>query len=252
MKSRSFSGVSVVMPTYNEAGHIQDLIRETAASLEAEALSQFEILVVDDDSPDLTWKKAEETPGMDAGRLKVIRRQRDRGLTASLRDGIHAARFDVVVWMDCDFSHPPAKIGQMLYMLDQGYDVVVNSRYAIGGGEDRVGKGGAAQLVLSRVLNWGIRFMLRPSFSDYTSGFVAARRTVLAKHELKGDYGEYFIDFIFTVLRDQRFRVCEMPYVAPPRRSGESKTGTTLGQYLRRGTKYLWTVVRLRVGRPRT
>ena len=99
--------------------------------------------------------------------------------------------------MDCDFSHPPDKIPQMLHMLDEGYDVVVNSRYAIGGGEDRGGKGGAIQLILSRVLNWGIRFMLKPSFSDYTSGFVAVRRSVLAEHELAGDYGEYFIDFIY-------------------------------------------------------
>lgn len=248
MKPRSFAGVSVIMPTFNEAGHIQDLIIDTAASLEAAELTQFEILVVDDDSPDRTWEKAQATPGMQASRLTVIRRKSDRGLTASLRDGIHAARFDVVVWMDCDFSHPPAKIVQMLFMLDEGYDVAVNSRYAIGGGEDRGGKGGAIQLVLSRVLNWGIRFMLRPSFSDYTSGFVAARKSVLVAHELNGDYGEYFIDFVFNVLRDRRFRVCELPYVAPPRRSGESKTGTSLGQYLRRGRKYLWTVLRLRLG----
>jgi dolichol-phosphate mannosyltransferase len=90
--------------------------------------------------------------------------------------------------------------------------------------------------------------MLKPSFSDYTSGFVAVRRTVLADYELRGDYGEYFIDFIFRVLRGAKYRVCELPYVAPPRRSGESKTGTSLGQYLRRGRKYLWTVVRLRLG----
>jgi dolichol-phosphate mannosyltransferase len=251
MRPSTFSGVSVIMPTYNEAGHIQDLIRDTIACLDSFGLADFEIVVVDDDSPDLTWQKAESTPGVDAAHLKVIRRQRDRGLTASLREGIHDSRYEVVVWMDCDFSHPPEKIAQMLFMLDEGYDVVVNSRYAIGGGEDRGGKGGAIQLILSRVLNWGIRFMLKPSFSDYTSGFVAARRIVLASHELTGDYGEYFIAFIYGVLREQRFRVCELPYLAPPRRSGESKTGTTLSQYLRRGSKYLWTVVRLRLAPPK-
>ena len=178
---------------------------------------------------------------------RVIRRMQDHGLTASLREGIRAARHEVVVWMDCDFSHPPDKIPQMLYMITQGYDVVVNSRYVVGGGEDRGGKGGASQLVLSRLLNWGTRFMLKPSFSDYTSGFVAVRRPVLEEFELRGDYGEYFIDFIYRVIRSRRFRVCELPYVAPPRRSGTSKTGTTMGQYLRRGTKYIWTVIRLRL-----
>ena len=200
MRHFTFSGVSVVMPTFNEAGHIQDLIRETMRALSEDGVKDFEIIVVDDDSPDLTWEMAEKTPGIEPSRLKVVRRTEDHGLTASIRDGIRAAKYYVVIWMDCDFSHPPEKIPQMLYMLGEGYDVVVNSRYAIGGGEDRGGKGGALQLVLSRLLNWGIRFMLKPSFSDYTSGFIAARRSVLDAHELTGDYGEYFIDFIYRIL----------------------------------------------------
>jgi dolichol-phosphate mannosyltransferase len=147
--------------------------------------------------------------------------------------------------MDCDYSHPPERIPQMLYMLAQGYDIVVNSRYTVGGGESRSGKGGALQRVLSGGLNWGVRFVLRPSFSDYTSGFVAVRRQVLDDIPLRGDYGEYFVDFIYRALR-KGVRVCELPYMAPPRRSGESKTGSNLLQYLRRGRKYLATVGRLR------
>ena len=240
-------GVSVLMPTFNEAGNIQDLIRETVRCLSQSGIVQYEVIVVDDDSPDLTWSLAEATPGVESDRVRVIRRRSNPGLTASLRDGIRAARHEVIAWMDCDFSHPPEKIPQMIYMLEQGYDVAVNSRYTVGAGEDRGGKGGALQLFLSRLLNWGVRFMLKPSFSDYTSGFVAARRKVLEDYPLRGDYGEYFIDFIYRVLRSRKYRVCELPYVAPPRRSGESKTGTSLAQYLGRGRKYLWTVVRLRL-----
>lgn len=239
--------VSVVLPTYNEAGNIQDLIRETMQALAQAGVRRQEIIVVDDDSPDRTWEVAAHTSGVDGATVSVIRRRRDHGLTASLRDGIQASRFDVVVWMDCDFSHPPDKIPQMLYMLGQGYDVVVNSRYTVGGGEDRSGKGGVIQLSLSRLLNWGIRFLLKPSFSDYTSGFVAVRRSVLQQIDLRGDYGEYFIDFIYRVIRSRRFRVCELPYVAPPRRTGESKTGKSLAQYMQRGWKYLWVVLKLRL-----
>jgi dolichol-phosphate mannosyltransferase len=247
MAASRMPDVSVIMPTYNEADNIQDLIRATTDALSSAGVSEYEIIVVDDDSPDLTWQRAPLTPGIDSSRLAVIHRTRDPGLAASLRDGIHAAKNQVVVWMDCDFSHPPEKIPQMLYMISQGYDVAVNSRYALGGGEDRSGKGGAIQLILSRLLNWGIRFLLKPSFSDYTSGFVAVRRQVLEEFELRGDYGEYFIDFIYRVIHSKRYRVCELPYVAPPRRAGESKTGTSLGQYLRRGRKYLWTVLRVRL-----
>ena len=246
MKSAEALTVSVLMPTYNEAGNIQDLIRDTASALGDAGISEYEIIVVDDNSPDRTWEKAAQTAGVDPGRVRVIRRIQDRGLTASLRDGIRAAQFAVIVWMDCDFSHPPRKIPQMLYMIREGFDVVVNSRYVVGGGEDRSGKGGVLQLLLSRLLNWGIRFLLKPSFSDYTSGFVAVRRSVLEEFDLRGDYGEYFIDFIFRIIRTRRFRVCELPYIAPPRRTGESKTGTSLAQYVRRGRKYLWAVLRVR------
>lgn len=241
------SGVSVIMPTFNEAGNIQGLIRDVIQSLISVNIRNYEIIVADDDSPDLTWEKAAQTPDVDLSKVRVIRRTENHGLTASIRDGIVASRYDVVVWMDCDYSHPPEKIPQMLYMLDQGYDVVVNSRYAIGGGEERSGKGGIIQLVLSRLLNWGIRFMLKPSFSDYTSGFVAVRRNVLNEIDLRGDYGEYFIDFIYRVIKARKYHVCELPYIAFARKGGESKTGTNILQYARRGWKYIWTVIKLKI-----
>jgi dolichol-phosphate mannosyltransferase len=241
------SSVSVILPTYNEGGHIQDLIRSIIRELIENNIKDFELIVVDDDSPDLTWEKAGQTPDIDTSKVRVLRRMENHGLTASIRDGIAASKNEVIVWLDCDFSHPPEKIGQMLYMLGQGFDVVVNSRFTIGGGEERTGKGGPIQLILSRILNWGVRFMLTPSFSDYTSGFVAVKRKALEGFILRGDYGEYFIDFIYRVLKTKKYHVCELPYIAMPRRSGESKTGNNIIQYFRRGWKYLWTVVKLRI-----
>jgi dolichol-phosphate mannosyltransferase len=238
--------VSVIMPTFNEGGHIQALICETAQALLSSGIQNYEIIVVDDDSPDHTWEKAAQVACDQPVNVKVIRRMENHGLTASIRDGIASAQNEIVVWMDCDFSHPPEKIPQMLYMLRQGYDIVVNSRYTIGGGEDRVGKGGILQLFLSRLLNWSVRFMLMPSFSDYTSGFVAVRRDVFREIELRGDYGEYFVDFIYRAIKFG-YRICELPYVAMPRRSGESKTGNNIVQYIKRGSKYLWIVLLLRI-----
>jgi dolichol-phosphate mannosyltransferase len=240
----SLGPVSVIMPTLNEAGHIADLIRDAVAAIREVGVSAIEVLVVDDDSKDRTWEIAGAAQCPEA-EVRVVRRMENHGLTPSLREGIRLAKHGVIVWMDCDYSHPPDRIPQMLYMLAQGYDVVVNSRYTVGGSESRSGKGGTMQRVLSGCLNWGVRFMLRPSFSDYTSGFVAVRRAVLEEIPLRGDYGEYFVDFIFRALR-KGLQVCELPYMAPPRRSGESKTGSNLFQYLRRGRKYLSTVARLR------
>jgi dolichol-phosphate mannosyltransferase len=239
------AGVSVIMPTLNEAGNIVSFIQSTVDAIHKAGIDDIEIIVVDDDSLDRTWEIASQTICPPA-RIEVIRRMEDHGLTASLSAGIQAARHDVIVWLDCDFSHPPERIPQMLFMLDQGFDLVVNSRYVVGGGEDRSGEWGAMQMFLSLSLNWFTRFFLDATFADYTSGFVAARKALLQEIPLRGDYGEYFVDFIFRSLH-KKYRVCELPYMAMPRRCGESKTGANLVQYLRRGQKYVATVIRLRV-----
>lgn len=233
------------MPTFNEAGNVADLIRESVSFVRKTGVSEVEVIVVDDDSPDLTWKIAMDTSCPDA-ELRVIRRKENQGLTASLNEGIAAAKMEVIVWFDCDFSQSPDKIPQLLFMINQGFDVAVNSRYVLGGGENRTGKGGNQQLFLSKWLNRFLRYVLDASFYDYTSGFVAVRREVFDNIGLRGDYGEYFIDFIYRVLCDKRYRVCELPYIMQPRRSGESKTGSSLIQFLKRGRKYLTTIMRLR------
>jgi glycosyltransferase involved in cell wall biosynthesis len=79
MRTATISGVSVLMPTYNEAGNIEDLIRETAAALDEAGFRRHELIVVDDDSPDGTWEKASAVQGVDGTRIRVIRRS---GITA--------------------------------------------------------------------------------------------------------------------------------------------------------------------------
>tara|TARA_Y100001970_G_scaffold294299_1_gene450062 strand:+ start:16202 stop:16927 length:726 start_codon:yes stop_codon:yes gene_type:complete len=234
------------MPTYNEAGNIEDLILQSVSAVKSFGISDIEIIVVDDNSPDNTWDIAGSTFCSDAS-IRVIRRMKNPGLTNSINEGIENATKDFIVWLDCDFSHPPDKIPQLIFMLNQGYDVAVNSRYTTGAGEERAGKGGALQLFLSRLLNWSVRFLLYPSFSDYTSGFVAVKKEVFDDLRLRGDYGEYFVDFIFRVLKKEKYLVCELPFLAPPRKTGESKTGKNIYDYFMRGRKYIVTVLRLRL-----
>jgi len=233
------------MPTYNEAGNVASLMREVVASVSSCGFRDIEVIVADDDSPDLTWQIAAATdiPG---ATVRVLRRLENRGLTSSLNDAIAMAKNEVILWFDCDFSQPPACIPQLLEKIREGFDIAVNSRYLPGGGENRSGDGSALHLFLSRCLNYSLRYLLDPSFTDYTSGFIAARREVFRNNRLRGDYGEYFIDFIFRILLDKRFSVVELPYIMQPRRSGVSKTGTNLLQYVRRGRKYLVTVMALR------
>jgi len=234
------------MPTYNEAGNIENFIIQSVGSVKKFGIIDIEVIVVDDNSPDNTWSIAQNTHCPDAI-IRVIRRMENPGLTNSINEGIQNATKDVIVWLDCDFSHPPVKIPQLIFMLNQGYDVAVNSRYTIGASEERIGKGGPLQLFLSKLLNWSVRFLLYPSFSDYTSGFVAVKRGVFNEMTLRGDYGEYFVDFIFRVLKKDKYKVCELPFIAPPRKAGESKTGKNVYDYFMRGRKYIYTVIKLRI-----
>lgn len=237
--------VTVVMPTYNEAQNIVPLIHETLSQLRTHFSCKFlEVLVVDDDSPDHTWKLAEAT-GDPA--VRVIRRQANRGLRNSIWAGVENARGDIIVWMDCDFSHPPRYVPQMVACVCLGWDVAVNSRFVAGGTDVREGKGTWLQRLLSWSLNHLTWIVLGQSFRDYTSGFIGVRADVVREVGLRGDYGEYFIDFIYRAIQTDK-RVLELPFRNEPRRAGESKTGNNLLDYVRRGWKYLAALVRIRLG----
>jgi dolichol-phosphate mannosyltransferase len=228
--------VSVVLPTYNEAENIRPLVEEILKRSPQET----EVIVVDDDSPDRTWERVEALVREDP-RVRLIRRVGNRGLTSALQEGIQAAGGDCILWMDCDFSQPPEKIPELLEALEDN-DVVLGSRYVPGGeekGHSRLGSW------LSRMICLFSSRMLDRSVKDYTSGFVAGRREVLRAIPLRGDYGEYCIDFLYRALK-KGYRVREIPYACVPRRSGESKTATSLSGYLKRGGKYVATVLRLR------
>jgi dolichol-phosphate mannosyltransferase len=228
--------VSVVLPTYNEAGNIGPLIEALLSYLP----TRSEIVVVDDDSPDLTWQGVEDLSRKDS-RIRLIRRIGRRGLTSALQEGIEASGGRYVFWMDCDFSQPPEKISELLRALVH-YDIVVASRY-VAGGEEK----GHSQLgsFLSKMICRFASWVLSPSIKDYTSGYVGTRKEILKTLPLEGDYGEYCIGFLFRAYK-RGYRILEIPYTCLPRRSGESKTATDLRGYLKRGRKYIMTVLRLR------
>ncbi len=239
--------VSVVLPTLNEAGNIIPLID----ALYEQVPTLFEVIVVDDRSPDGTAALVRDYSKRNpTRRVLVEERLTDPGLTKSLSRGAELAQGDVVVWMDCDFSMPPNVIPRLLRCLENGYDIAVGSRFVRGGSfkkDTAKTQDSALAVFLSRAMNYTIRYLLVPSFADYTSGFIAVRLPIVRSLKLRGDYGEYFVDFIYRAIRGG-YRTIEIPYVCVPRLTGESKTGQNLMQYLRRGIKYCAVVLRLRLG----
>jgi len=240
-------GVSVVFPTYNEKDNIGPLVEAVLRHTPPDT----EVIVVDDDSPDGTWRIVEALQA-ERPQVRLLRRTAERGLTSALRAGIAASGGAIVVWSDCDFSMPPAKVEDLLAALAGGADVAVGSRFVEGGGVRIIHGSGDTLMayLMSRVLNGFIRRVLGPDFHDWTSGFIAARREVLDRIPLRGDYGEYFIDLVCRARR-LGYKVVESPYLCVERRSGKGKTGQTFGDFIRKGWKYVWLTVKLRLTRIR-
>ncbi len=231
--------VSVILPTFNEAGNIGLLIEALLARLPKHS----EIIVVDDDSPDLTWQVVEGLRVSDP-RIRLIRRVGRRGLTSALQEGIEAAEGEFVFWMDCDLSQPPEKISELLEALKVN-DIVVASRYVPGGEEKGHSPLGS---FLSKMICRFASLVLSSAIRDYTSGYIGTRREILETILLRGDYGEYCIEFLYRAYK-KGYRILEIPYTCQPRHSGESKTATSLIGYLSRGRRYIGTVLKLRLGR---
>ena len=238
--------VVTVLPTYNERANIGPLIE----GILAHAITPHLVLVVDDNSPDGTGEVVEDmaarhnTP--DATRVLLLRRVGEKGLTSAIQAGIdtaiHTHGAQIVTWMDCDLSMPPADVPRLVQAVLAGADIAVGSRWIPGGAD--IAHGRMAR-TLSWIINYSATLLINPKMHDYTSGFIAARAPVLRQFRLNGDYGEYCIDLLGRALR-AGCDVREVPYVCVPRSAGESKTGVNLWDYLVKGRKYVATIWRLR------
>jgi dolichol-phosphate mannosyltransferase len=234
--------ITIVLPTFNERDNIVPLIRRGFAAL---ADYRVEMLVVDDDSPDHTWQMVAGLAKGDS-RVRLIRRTGERSLTSAIAAGVAQAEGAWVGWMDCDLSMPPEDLPRLAAALSDGVDLAVGSRYIPGGrdiGHSWVGR------AFSRTINLAASLLLDRRITDYTSGFILARRPVFDDIELRGDYGEYCIDLLYRAVR-AGYRVVEVPYHCMPRASGESKTATHPVGYITRGWNYVVTILRLRLRSP--
>ena len=236
--------ISVILPTYNERDNIIDLINEINLYVNRYIKKPAEFIIVDDDSDDKTWQVVQDYFASD-GAIRVIRRFDKRGLASAIWTGIKLAKGDIVAWMDCDFSMPPYKLVELLQKLYEGYDIAVGSRFVKDGKDMRGITDSHLAVILSRAINRFASFILNRSFKDYTSGFAAARKNIFNEIKIKGDYGEYFIEFIYNA-HNRGYKIIEIPYYCFPRRKGSSKTGGNWIDYLKRGWGYIILTLKLR------
>jgi len=216
--------VLVVLPTYQEAANIVEVLRRVRVSLPG-----ADVLVVDDSSPDGTADIAKAS-GEELGRIDVLVRPEKQGLGQAYRAGFRWGRergYDVLIEMDSDLQHDPSALPSLVKGIEQGADLVIGSRYIPGGHIPEWSRGRA---MLSR---WGNRYaasMLAMDVHDATSGFRAYRASALDRFPLdtvRADGYGFQIEMAHQVVLTGG-TVVEVPITFLDRQVGTSKMSSRI------------------------
>jgi dolichol-phosphate mannosyltransferase len=206
----------VCLPTYNERENIEPMLRALGDK-------DVRVLVVDDNSPDGTGEVADRL-AEELDYVDVLHRERKEGLGPAYLAGFRRALADgaeLVLEMDCDFSHDPSDVPRLIAATDEA-DVVLGSRYVSGGG---VRNWGMLRRFVSAGGSWYARVLLGTSVRDLTGGFKCYRREVLERIDLDAITSKGYAFQIETTYRALRagFRVVEIPITFADREAGGSK-----------------------------
>lgn len=209
-------GTLVVIPTYNEAGNIERLLRQIPA-----AAFGLDLLVIDDNSPDGTGVLVEALAGQLP--VRVMQRPAKLGIGSAHKAGFRYALehgYGRVMTMDADFAHAPSDVASMLACADHA-DVVIGSRYLSGGG---LTGWSLWRRVVSHTAHWLTTHLLGLPY-DCTGGFRIYDTAVFEQVDLDAIHSDgyaFLIELLFTIAREG-FTVYELPIVVTFREHGASK-----------------------------
>ncbi|PQJ95483.1 glycosyltransferase [Chromatium okenii] len=219
--------LAIIVPTYNEADSVAELVRRVATVLDGIA---WEIIVVDDDSPDATAERVRELARQDA-RVRLIQRIGRRGLSSACIEGMLATTAPFLAVMDGDLQHDETLLPQMLATLKTAaLDIVIGSRYIAGGG---VGKWNTQRQWMSRLATRIGQRLIHAELHDPMSGFFMVRANVIHQcvHHLSGVGFKILLDIFFAAPTPLRFQ--ELPFTFRQRLAGASKLeSAVLWEYL--------------------
>jgi len=214
--------VSIIIPTYNERENIERVVERCQAAL---ADYRFEIVVVDDDSPDGTWQLVEDSYA-ETEAVRIVRRTTESGLATAVSRGFDEASFELCAVIDADLQHPPEKLPELVAAFDDGADIAIGSRHVPGGG---VENWSTFRRVVSRGAMTIAKLALPPTraIADPMSGFFAVRRAILDDVTLAPTGYKILLEIL---MKCDYHRVAEVPYVFTERERGESKLSA--GEYI--------------------
>lgn len=228
--------LSLVIPTYNESSNVPNIVEQLTQLLDNFIPERYELLLVDDDSPDLTWQTAQNITGK-YPQLRVMRRETEKGLSSAVIRGWQTAKGSVLGVIDADLQHPPEVLLKLLSAITDGADLAVASRHVEGGG---VSDWSVARRFLSRgaqLLGLIISPAVVGRVSDPMSGFFMVKRSAIASAQLNPLGYKILLEVIG---RGHINDIAEVGYIFQEREAGESKV--TWKQYI----EYIGHLVRLR------
>jgi len=225
----------VCLPTYNERENLEPMLRALGDK-------GVRVLVVDDSSPDGTGELADRL-ATELDYVGVLHRERKEGLGPAYLAGFRRALADdaeLILEMDCDFSHDPADVPRLIAAAEDGADLVLGSRYAPGGS---IGDWGFLRRIVSAGGSWYARLLLGVGIRDLTGGFKCYRRRVLETIDLDAIESKGYAFQIETTFRALRggFRVVEIPIHFVDRKEGGSKMSRAIA------AEAVWRVPALRL-----
>ena len=219
--------LAIIVPTYREAGSVDELWRRLTSVLDGLA---WELIVVDDDSPDGTADRVRAIARRDP-RVRVIQRIGRRGLSSACIEGMLASAAPYLAVMDGDLQHDESLLPRMLAAIqEEALDIVVGSRYVEGGG---VGDWNARRQFMSRLATRIGQRLIHAELKDPMSGFFMVRADVLrgCVRRLSGVGFKILLDIFSSADRPLRFR--ELPFTFRRRETGDSKLDhAVLWEYL--------------------
>jgi dolichol-phosphate mannosyltransferase len=221
--ARTLSGeklVSVVLGTYNERENLPKLIDAIEQVFEKNQI-KGEIVVVDDNSPDGTSDIARELASK-CGNIRLLWRPSKMGPGSAHADGYRAAKGDIIVGMDTDFSHDPYDIPRFLQKIEEGYDLVQASRYIKGGSYEVNSFQTWRKKMASKYGNVLISLLARCPVHDFTTSFRAIRRDVVLNVQTESTGNSFFMEFVVKAYREG-YRIAELPITFKDRVVGRSK-----------------------------
>ncbi len=228
--------LSLILPTYNEAASISSLIDYIDGVLQS---VPHEIIIVDDDSPDGTWKVAEGLMAKHPA-LRVIRRTSTRGLSSAVIEGFRAAGGDILAVMDADGQHDAILLHKMLASIHAGAEISIGSRYVAGGS---VGEWVTDRRIISSAGTLVAKALSRVRVSDPLGGFFALRADLYKsiRSSLRPSGFKILLEILAHIPVDTS--VTEIPLIFRMRLHGHSKLSIKVY------CQFVWQAFRLMIHR---